>query len=362
MLESLNGSPNSGFSTHVALQIEAPSRLETKCLSIRIFAKMKALLFICVLSALFNFNDAIDRPAIAASYPTRNVEIIVAYGAGGSTDFVARLIAQKLSTRLGYPVVVSNRPGGNGLVGINLARRSPPDGHTLFVGYTAETVILPQISKAADFSVVTDFEPVAVTGLVPVVLLVSKKIQANNLSELIDEIRANPGKYTFGGSIGSPPHLMGAWLNKLKNLDVRHVPYRGGAQGVNDLIGGHIDIFYSGVAPAKSAVDTGQVKAIAISGNARSAALKDVLTFKESGLSEFDLTSWSVMLTPQGTPEEIVSLLKREVASTLDDPELREAFAKQGVDRSEDRDVRQFLARERDKFGQVVRELKISGD
>src|SRR5262249_33948333 len=200
-------------------------------------------------------------PTLAAPYPTHNVEIIVSYGAGGSTDFVARMGAQALQDRLGQSFIVVNRPGANGTIGFGQAMRATPDGYTLAVGYTAESVVVPQISAAAKYSVVDDFEPIAITGLVPVVLTVSKNIKADNLKDFIAEVRANPGNYTYGGGHGSPPHIMGAWMNKVRNLDVRHVPYRGGAQAVNDMVGGHIDMFYGGIAVSKAAIDSGTVKA-----------------------------------------------------------------------------------------------------
>jgi tripartite-type tricarboxylate transporter receptor subunit TctC len=299
-------------------------------------------------------------PALAAPYPTRTVEIIVSYGAGGSTDFVARAVAQKLSEKLGQPFVVLNRPGASGTIGIKTAMAAKPDGYTLYVGYTSETVVVPQISKTATYSVVEDFEPIAVTGLVPVVLIVSKNVKADNLKDFIAEVRANPGKYTYGGSVGSPPHVMGAWMNKVRGLEVTHIPYRGGAQGVTDVIGGHLDMFYGGVAVAKPAIDGGSVKAIAVTGNTRSAALPDVPTFKEAGVPEFDLASWTVMLAPKGTPQEIVDLIRKETIAAIDDPKTSDALAKQGVERSKSQDVRAFLLNERSNFGRAVRELGIS--
>jgi len=312
------------------------------------------------IATTFAFAGALLGAAAAEPYPTRTVEVIVAYGAGGSTDFVGRAIAQKLNERLGQPFVVLNRPGASGTIGINAAMRAKPDGYTIYVGYTAETVVVPQISKNAKYSVVGDFEPIAITGLVPVVLMVSKNIKANNLKDFIEEVRASPGQYTFGGGVGSPPHIMGAWMNKLKGLDVGHVPYRGGAQGVNDVVGGHIDMFYGGVAVGKPVIDSGSVKAIAVTGDARSTALPDVPTFQEAGMPEFNLASWTVMLAPKGTPPDIVAFLKKQTLAALDDPKLREAMAKQGVERSASQDVRAFLAAEYDRFGHVVRELGIA--
>jgi tripartite-type tricarboxylate transporter receptor subunit TctC len=298
-------------------------------------------------------------PALADPYPTRNVEIIVPYGPGGSTDIVARIVAQKLQDRLGQTFLVLNRPGASGTLGVTAAMRAAPDGYTLLNSYTAEAVVVPQISKAQKYSIVDDFEPIAITGLVPVVLMVSNNIKAGTLTDLIAEVRANPGKFTYGGGYGSPPHVMGAWMNKLRDLNVQHVPYRGGAQGINDVIGGHIDMFYGGVAAGMAAIAGGSVKAIAVTGDKRSTALPNVPTFKEAGAPEFDLASWTVLLAPKGTPADIVALIRKETLAALDDPATKSALARQGVERSDDQDVRAFLTGEREKFGRAVRELGI---
>jgi tripartite-type tricarboxylate transporter receptor subunit TctC len=299
--------------------------------------------------------------AVAESgrYPSRTIEIVVAYGAGGSTDLVARALGQKFQDRLGQPVVVLNKPGGSGTIGVTLAARADPDGYTLYVGYTSETVIVPQLSKAAKYSI-DDFEPIAVTGLVPLVLITSKNIRANNLQQLIEELRAQPGKFTYGGGIASPPHVMGAWFNRLNKLTVTHVPYRGGGQAVADVIGGHIDMFFAGLAAAKAAIDSGAVKAFAVTGDARSHALPNVPTFKEAGVSDFELASWNVLLAPKGTPAEVLALLRQETALALNDPKIRELYAAQGVETSSTKDVKAFLVKERDSFGRVVRELGIT--
>jgi tripartite-type tricarboxylate transporter receptor subunit TctC len=295
--------------------------------------------------------------AFAQTYPTRNVEIIVPYGPGGSTDIIGRIVAQKLQERFGQNVVVLNRPGGSGTLGLLTAMRANPDGYTLLNSYTAEAVVVPQMSKTHKYSLADDFEPIAITGLVPVVLMVSKNVKASTLQEFIAEVQANPGKFTFGGGHGSPPHVMGAWMNKLRNLNVQHVPYRGGAQGINDVVGGHIDMFYGGVAAGKAAIDNGGVRPIAVTGDTRSTVLPNIPTFKEAGVPEFDLASWNVMLAPKGTPADIVAIIRKETLAALDDPKTRNALAKQGVEKSGTQDVRGFLATERAAFGRAVREL-----
>jgi tripartite-type tricarboxylate transporter receptor subunit TctC len=295
----------------------------------------------------------------SAAYPTRNVEIIVSYGPGGSTDIVARLVAQKLQERLGQSFVVLNRPGAGGTIGMQTAMRAAPDGHTLYNSYTAEAVIVPHMSKNK-YSVIDDFEPIAITGLVPVVLMVSKTVMADNLKDFIEEMRANPGKYSFGGGNGSPPHVFGAWMNKLRGLTLTHVPYRGGAQGINDVIGGHIDMFYGGVAAGKAAIDGGGVRALAVTGDKRSTALPNVPTFKEAGVPEFELASWTVLLAPKGTPADVLGVLRKETLAALNEPALREAMGRQGVEPSENQDVRAFLADQYAKFGRAVHELGIT--
>jgi putative tricarboxylic transport membrane protein len=294
-------------------------------------------------------------------YPSRTIEIVVAYGPGGSTDMVARVLAQKFQERLGQSVVVLNKPGGSGTIGAMAAARANPDGYTLYEGYTSETVVVPQLMKGAKYSI-DDFEPVAVTSLVPLVLVVAKRVRANTVQELVAELAAAPGKYTYGGGTASPPHIIGAWFNRLNKLDVTHVPYRGGGQGVADVVGGHIDMFYGGVAAAKAAIDSGAVKPLAVTGDARSSALPNVPTFKEAGMTDFDLASWNVLLAPKGTPPDVLALLRQETMLALADPKVRELYLAQGVELSPTQDVRTFLARERDNFGRVVRDLGITMD
>jgi tripartite-type tricarboxylate transporter receptor subunit TctC len=309
---------------------------------------------IALVGTLASFADA-----QTARYPSRAIEIVVSYAAGGSTDLIARALAQKLQERLGQPVVVLNRPGASGSIGATFAAHANPDGYTLYAGFTTESVVFPQLSKTAKYSL-DDFEPIAVTGIVPVVLIGSKRIEANTMGDLIEELRHAPGKFTYGGGLGSPSHIMGSWLNRLKGLDVTHIPYRGGAQGVGDVAGGHIDMFYAGVTAAKGTIDSGLVKAFAVTGDARSAALPGVPTFKEAGVTDFDLESWTVLLAPKGTPSAIVTLLKAETAQALGDPQVRATLARQGVEPSATQDVAAFLAREREKFSRVTRELGIS--
>jgi len=300
--------------------------------------------------------------AQTSDYPSRNIEIVVSYAPGGSTDLVARTLAERLQQRLGQSVIVLNKPGGGGTIGMQHVQRAKPDGHTLFLGFTAEAVITPQVSKAAKYSIVDDFEPIAVTGIVPVVLIGSKNLKSTNLKGLLAELKSNPGKYTYTGSVGSPSHVMGGWLNELKDLDVPHIPFRGGAQSVNAVLGAHADMFYAGVAPALSAIGSNGVKAYAVTGVKRSTALPDVPTFKEAGVPEFELLSWNVFLAPKGTPKAIVERLRKETLAALDEPKVQKVLLNSGVEMPHTQDVEAFLRRENDNYGKAIRAIGISTD
>jgi tripartite-type tricarboxylate transporter receptor subunit TctC len=302
---------------------------------------------------------ALSSAAWSAPYPTRPVEIVVPYGAGGSTDLVARTLAQQLQTRLGQSVVVLNKPGGAGTIAVTSVMRAEPDGYTLLLGFTTELGVMPHMSKAARYSM-ADFTPIAVTGDVPLVMIGAKRLQSTTLKDLLAEIGAAPGKLTYGGGLGSPSHISGAWMNRVAGLKMVHVPYKGGAQAVTDVIGGHIDIFYGGLAAAKGAIDAGAVKAFAQTGATRSTALPNVPTFVEAGLPDFDVGSWNVLLAPKGTPAEVVVRLKTEVAAALATPQVRDLLKTQGVEPPRSTDPAAFLADEEKKFERLVRETGVT--
>jgi tripartite-type tricarboxylate transporter receptor subunit TctC len=302
---------------------------------------------------------ALPAAAWSAPYPTRPVEIVVPYGAGGSTDLVARTLAQQLQTRLGQSVVVLNKPGGAGTIAVTSVMRAAPDGYTLLLGFTTELGVIPYMSKAARYSM-ADFSPIAVTGDVPLVMIGAQRLQSTTLKELLAEIGAAPGKFTYGGGLGSPSHISGAWMNRVAGLKMVHVPYKGGAQAVTDVIGGHIDIFYGGLAAAKGAIDAGAVKAFAQTGTTRSTALPQVPTFVEAGLPDFDVGSWNVLLAPKGTPAEVVARLKTEVAAALATPQVRDLLKTQGVEPPRSTDPAAFLADEEKKFERLVRETGVT--
>ncbi|GAA4329617.1 tripartite tricarboxylate transporter substrate binding protein [Pigmentiphaga soli] len=299
-------------------------------------------------------------PAWAQSYPTKAIQIVVPYAPGGSSDFAARQLSHRLETRLGQPVVVVNRPGASGTIGVTQVARAEPDGYTLLLGLNTEMVIVPQLTRNTPYDL-DKFEPISIVGSTPLVLVGKKEFRANDMRGLIEEIRAQPGKINFGGAVGSPAHISGSWLRRAAKLDIAHVPYKGGAQAANDVAGGSLDLYFSGILPAKPLIEAGRIKAYVVTGEKRSSTLPNVPTMAEAGIPDFVLGNWTAMFAPKGTPAPVVALLKKNVREILAEPDFRAAMQKEGIDIPATDDPAGFLKAEHDKFGRLLKELDISG-
>lgn len=292
------------------------------------------------------------------SYPSKPIQIIVPYGPGGSTDFAARNLAVGLERKLGQTVVVVNRPGASGTIGVMSVARAAPDGYTLLLGLNTEMVIIPQVRKVSYQP--GDFEPIAIVGSTPLVLIGRKSFKAGDFQALREEIARQPGNYNFGGAVGSPAHLAGAWLKRSTALDIKHVPYKGGAQAANDVAGGHLDLYFSGILPSKALIDAGEIKAYAVTSATRSPTLPNVPTLKEAGLDDFVLSNWSGLFAPRGTPAPILSLLSGKVREVLRDPGFQAAMAKEGIDIPDTGSPGAFLEEEQGKFSRLIKTLNLA--
>lgn len=292
------------------------------------------------------------------TYPSKPIQIVVPYAPGGSTDFAARNLALGLERRLGQTVVVVNKPGASGTIGVMSVARAAPDGYTLLLGLNTEMVIIPQVRKVPYRP--EDFEPIAIVGSTPLVLIGRKSFKAANFQDLRQEIARQPGNYNFGGAVGSPAHLAGEWLKRSTALDIKHVPYKGGAQAANDVAGGHLDLYFSGILPSKALIDAGEIKAYAVTSATRSSTLPNVPTLKEAGLDDFVLANWSGLFAPRGTPAPILSLLSGKVRETLADPGFQAAMAKEGIDIPDTGSPQSFLKEEHGKFGRLIKALNLA--
>lgn len=261
--------------------------------------------------------------AAAAFQPTKPVKIIVPFGAGGATDILARTVADKLTRSLGQPVIVDNRAGASGLIGISEVARAPADGHTLLVTNTA-LLQAPLLNSKAGYDPITGFTPVAQLSLSPLVFSVGSRSQAKDLREFIAMAKARPGTMTYGSAgTGQTLHLMGEVLTRSAGIQLNHVPYKGESPFINDLVGGHVDSGFSSIAVAQQHIKAGSLRALAVVGTQRSPMLPGVPTLKELGLDGFELMSWFGLFAPGGTPPAIVAALHREVSSSLQQPDVR---------------------------------------
>lgn len=260
--------------------------------------------------------------AQAQAYPSKPIRIVVPYGAGGGIDVISRLVGEKLSQRLGQPVVIDNRPGGGTLLGAEQVAKAAPDGYTLMVTTDATMTINPYLYAKLPYDAVKDFAPITQMVFLNQLLLENPTVPANNLKELIAYAKANPGKLNYGSyGSGSQPHLAMEMLKSQAGLYIVHVPYRGLTQTVPATIAGDVQLTFSGAASSLAFIKSGRLKALAVGGKTRLSLLPDVPTFTEAGFPDVPANAWFGLFAPAGTPRDIVMKLNAEVVRILRDPE-----------------------------------------
>jgi tripartite-type tricarboxylate transporter receptor subunit TctC len=270
--------------------------------------------------------------ATGQDYPARPVRFIVPFAAGGGTDLVARLTAQKLNERLGQPFIVENRPGAGGIVGTEMVARAKPDGHTLVVVSGSHT-INPSLHKTLPYDSLRDFAPVTKLVAGPALLVVHPSVPAHDVRELIALAKTKPGTLSFASSgNGSPPHLAGELFKWMAGVDMVHIPYKGNGPAYADLVSGQVQLMFPNIASSLPYVRGGRLRALAVTSKQRAKAAPEIPTIAESGLPGYDLSSWFGLLAPAGTPPAIVSRLQREIATIYRDPQVRDTIAATGVD------------------------------
>jgi tripartite-type tricarboxylate transporter receptor subunit TctC len=267
---------------------------------------------------------AVYADAGAQTYPVRPVRIIVPYAPGGGVDIVARALGQELTKRLGQQIVIENKTGAGGNIGTDAVAKATPDGYTLLIASPANAVN-PTLYSKLPFDPVRDLTPVALIATVPAVLLASPALQARSVKELIALAKAKPDTLTFGsGGSGTTEHLAGEMLKTQAGIDMLHVPYKGGAAVLPDLISGQIALFFVNQLFALPYVKAGTVKALGVASDERSPALPDVPTFAESGFADFRVSVWYGIMAPAATPKAIVAQLNREIVAALGSPAMSE--------------------------------------
>ena len=298
--------------------------------------------------------------AFAQRYPEKTIRFIAPYAPGGSTDLLTRSLAQKLTEYLGQTVVADNRPGAGGNVGAEIAAKAAPDGYTILLAPVSPMAInVTLYGKKLPFNPEKDFAPITLVAKVPLVVVVNLAVPAKTLQEFIMLAKSRPGKMTYGSSgNGSSNHMTGAMLMSAALLDMVHVPYKGGGPGMIALLGGEIDMMVAQIPSSRQLHMSGKVRALALSGAKRSAALPDVPTMIESGLPGFEATSWYCVVAPAGTPKAIIDRLHAEIVKALNTPEMRQRLADDGaeVESSTPAELARFVRAEIAKWAKAVRD------
>lgn len=270
--------------------------------------------------------------AQAEAWPQKLVTIIVPFAAGGNTDGIARIIAQRLGEELGQQFVVENRAGAGGVLAAEAVAKAAPDGYTLFLATVAQIAIAPAISKRR-YDPIKDFAPISNIAANPFVLAVHSSVPANTLAELVEHVRAQPGKLVYGTpGVGGVSHLCMALLLQRTGMQMSPVAYKGNGPALNDLVAGHIPTMFLNLSEALPHANSGSLRLLAVSGDKRVPQLPDVPTVSESGYPGFNTLTWNGLMAPSGTPKAIIDRVAAGVASAVKDPKVVELFAKYGVD------------------------------
>jgi tripartite-type tricarboxylate transporter receptor subunit TctC len=299
--------------------------------------------------------------SFAQGYPNKPVRVVVGFAAGGPSDVIGRIVAQKLSESLGQQFYVENIGGAGGNTAAGQVARAAPDGYTIHIISTG-FMVNPSLYAKVPYDPIKDFAPVTLVAYSPNVVAVNPSVPAKTIPELVQLIRDNPGKYSFAGpGVGSTPHLSGELFRLSFNLDLVHVPFTGAGPAIQSTIGGHTPIAFTALPPALAAAQDGKLRVLGVAATARAAALPDVPTFAEQGIKDQDADTLTGLVVPAGTPKEIVTLLQKEIAKAVAQGDVKEKLAALGfvpvANAPEEFGAR--IKSEIEKWGKVVRDAKL---
>ena len=275
----------------------------------------------------------LTQPAVSQTYPSKPIHLLVPYAPGGIADIAARIVGAKLTESWGQQVVVESRPGGNGFIAMTAAAKSPADGYTLVMATVGDVAINPALFKDLRYDPQKDFDLLTVAVRTPNVLVANPAFPVNSVRELIEHLKKNPDKVTFASSgTGSSDHLTAALFWQKTGTTGIHVPYRGGGPAINDLVAGHASVSFQNLGAIAEQVRAGKLKALAVTGDRRAAALPDVPTIAEAGVTGLEVRSWNGLFAPAGTPREIVEKVSADVKKVLLLPQSRQKLALEGAE------------------------------
>jgi len=313
---------------------------------------------------LFAFIGALAfaTAASAQNYPNRPVKVVVPWPPGQATDIAARLVAQKLQESLGQPFVVDNRSGAGGSLGSEVVARSAPDGYTLLASSSGPISIMPNLQKTP-YESLKDFAPVSLIALAPFALVTNPNFPAKDAREFVQLVRSNPDKYTFASSgTGATAHLVAELFNSMAQLKARHVPYKGSAPALTDVMNGQVDYTVETVASVVSHVKSGRLKAYGVSFSRRATGMPDVPTLAEAAnLPGYDIGAWIGYSAPAGTPRDVLAKLSGEIQKAMQAPDLKERYLALGLETASmtPEEMAAFLRKEQERYGSIIRSANI---
>jgi tripartite-type tricarboxylate transporter receptor subunit TctC len=305
---------------------------------------------------------AVAQPVAAQDFPNRTIKIVIPAAAGGPTYVTAQLIADKMQVILGQPVILEPRPGAASNIGAEYVAKSAPDGYTLLFANIGTHAINQSLFKKLPFDPIKDFEPISQAVQYPLLLVVNKDQPFKTVAELIAYAKKNPGKLNRASSgVGTSMHLSGEMFVRQAGIDMPHIAYKGSAPALNDLLGGHVQVMFDSMITSLPLVESGQLRALAVTGKERSRLLPNVPTIAESGLPGYEATGWTGMVAPANTPKPVIAKLNAAMVQALKSPELQEAFAKLAAEPvgSSPEEFAAFIRRETDKWAEIIRNASI---
>ena len=303
-------------------------------------------------------SDAIH----AQQFPTKPLKLVVPYAPGGSTDQLARAVAERLGASLGQPVIAENKPGANTIIGANAVAKSAPDGYTLFMGSSASLAVNPLLYSRLSYDPATDFAGVTMLAASPLVMVVPLAVPAATVKEFVALARASPGKFNFASvGNGNPLHLAGELFKSMSGIEMVHVPYNGSAPALTALLGNQVQTMFDVVLTSQPHIKAGKLRALGVTGTKRVPILPDVPTIAESGFPGYEAGIWFALVVPKATPAPIVERLNAEATKALRQPEMKARFDAMALELipSTSEEVAAFATRERAKWAKLVADLKI---
>lgn len=302
--------------------------------------------------------------AAAQSYPSQPIRLIAPFPPGGSVDIMARLIAEPLAAQVGGKIVIDNRSGASGNIGMEAAARAKPDGYSLVLN-TIPLATNQALFDKLSWDPIKDFAPIGMVATAAHVLVIPAKVNVNNIEELVRLARSNPGKLSYASAgVGTTFHLCGEMFKDSTKTFILHVPYRGGGPALADTLGGQVDMSFPTISAAVPHIKAGTLRALAVTDVRRSPLLPDVPTLREAGVKDFQFTQWLALLAPAGTPREVVVKLNGSLRDTLNSKEVRDKFAQQGFEPfiTSPEEAGKFIAAEVQRFGALIKSRKITAE